>query len=105
MVNIEEYLCTDKFTSRQEIAGVTGLSERAVRSKISNLKLKVPVIYNSQTKGYRLAKDIKSQTNEELRTEVELIKHCISDIQARKKVFDKQLQTYIAYLKVAEKFL
>ena len=105
MINIEEFLSTDKFTSRQEIVELTGLSERAVRSKISDLKLMRPVIFNSYTKGYRLAKDFNDMSKEEIIEEMNLIQHSINDIQARKKVFDNQLRTYIAYLKVGEKFL
>lgn len=105
MIDVQEYLSTDKFTSRQEIAELTGLSERAIRSKISDLKLTVPVIYNSYTKGYRLAKNFNNMSKEEIIEETNLIQHSINDIQARKKVFDKQLRTYIAYLKAAEKFL
>ena len=102
MIDIEEFLSTDKFTSKQEIAELTGLSERAVRSKISDLKFTVPVIYNSYTKGYRLAKDLSNMSKQEIIEETNLIQHSIKDIQARKRVFDKQLRTYIAYLKVAE---
>ena len=42
-------------------------------------------------------------TLEDVRVECAAIQHCIADIQARKKVFDKQLRTYIAYLKRIEK--
>ena len=105
MISIEDYLSTEKFTSKQEIAELTGLSERVVRRKISDLKLTVPVIYNSYTKGYRLAKNFNNMTKQEIIEETNLIQHSINDIQARKKVFDKQLRTYIAYLKVADKFL
>jgi hypothetical protein len=31
-----------------------------------------------------------------------LIKHCIADINSKKKVYNKQLRKYIAYLKIAE---
>ena len=105
MINIEDYLSTEKFTSKQEIAELTGLTERVVRKKISELKLVKPVIYNSYTKGYRLAKNLSNMNKDEIIEETNLIQHSINDIQARKKVFDKQLRTYIAYLKVADKFL
>ena len=105
MINIEDFLNDKKLTSKQEIAELTGLNERVVRKKISDLKLVKPVIYNSHKKGYRLAKKIEEMTKEELQKEVKLIEHCIADIQARKKVFDKQLRTYIAYLKIADKHL
>lgn len=105
MIDIEEHLNTNNFKSKQELSEETGLKERMIRNKISDLKLIKPVIYNSKTKGYRLAKNIYEMDHMELEKEVELIQHCINDIQSRKKVFDKQLRTYIAYLKVAEKVL
>lgn len=105
MIDIEEYLNTNNFKSKQELSEETGLKERMVRNKISDLKRIKPVIYNSKTKGYRLAKNIYEINHIELEQEIELIKHCINDIQSRKKVFDNQLRTYIAYLKVAEKVL
>lgn len=105
MINIENYLSTEEFKSKEELAKETGLSERCIRKKISELKLTRPVIFNSYTKGYRLAKDFSKLTKTEILEEMNLIQHSINDMQARKKVFDKQLRSYIAYEKSAEKFL
>ncbi len=105
MINIEDYLSTEEFKSRQELSKETGLSERMVRKKISELKLVRPVIYNSQTKGYKLAKDFKNMNKEEILEELELIRHSANDINSRVKVLNNQLRSYIAYSKVAEKFL
>lgn len=105
MIDIEEYLSTENFRSRQELSKETGLTEREVRKKISELKYKKPVIYNSYTKGYRLAKDFSLLTKEELEKELDLVNHSIRDIGSRKKVFDKQLRSYIAYKEAAQKEL
>lgn len=103
-MRIEDCLHTDKFTSRHELMDLSNLSDRAVRRGISDLKLKKVVLYSSQQKGYRLAKRIEDLvTLDDVATEYAAVKHCINDIQARKKVFDKQLRTYIAYLKKIEK--
>lgn len=102
---IEEYLNTETFTSRKELVAKTGMCDRAVRDKISNLKLEKPVIYNSQTKGYRLAKELSKLSREELIGEQLLIQHCINDIESRKEVFNQQERIYIAYMKELEKFL
>lgn len=102
---IKEYLNTEQFTTRQELVVSTGYSDRKVRQMISDLKLIEPVIYNSQTKGYRLARDLSKLTREELIEELKLIDHCLKDIEARKDVFNKQERTYIAYKKVGEQFL
>lgn len=103
-MNIEEFLSTDKFISKLELMDLTGLSERAVRREISDLKLIKPVIYNSQTKGHRLAKRIEDLvTLDDVATEYAAVQHCINDINARKEVFNKQLRCYIAYQKSIEK--
>ncbi len=102
-MKIEEYLSTEKFKTRQQLVKETGLTDRAVRNKISELKKTRAVIYNSQTKGYRLAKDIKSfNTPEEAREELRQILHCINDIEARKRDMNRSERTYIAYIKKIE---
>lgn len=105
MINIEDYLSTEIFKSKQELAKETGLSERAVRKKISELKLVRPVIFNSKTKGYRLAKNIDNMSKIELINEMELIRYSANEINSRVKVLNQQLRSYIAYSKIAEKFL
>lgn len=37
-INIEDYLYTTRYATRQELCDRTGLSDREVREKISNLK-------------------------------------------------------------------
>lgn len=102
-MNIEEYLNTQEFKTRGQLVYETGLTDRAVRRQISDLKKVRPVIYNSQTRGYRLAKDIKSfNTVEEAEEEKEQVQHCINDIEARKKDMNLSERTYIAYLKKLE---
>lgn len=104
-MNIEDYLSTDYFKTRRQLVNETGYSDRVVRDKISNLKIKRPVIYNSQTSGYRLAKNFEELSKEDLITELRLIQHCCFDIEARKKIFNQQERTYIATLEVGKKIL
>lgn len=102
-MKIESYLNTEQSKTRQQLVNETGSTDRAVRRAISDLKKIRPVIYNSQTKGYRLAKDIKSfNTVEEAKQEYEQIQHCINDIEARKRDFNMSERTYIAYKKKLE---
>ncbi len=61
-INIENYLSSIRYTSRQELCEITGLNDREVREKISELKKHRVVIYSSSTKGYRLAKEYKSMS-------------------------------------------
>lgn len=102
---IEEYLNTETFTSRKELVARTRMCDRLVRNKISNLKLRKPIIYNSQTKGYRLTKDLSKLNREELITEILEVQHSRNDIVSRIEVFSKQLKTYDDYLKEADRYL
>lgn len=102
---IEEYLNTETFTSRKELVARTGLCDRKIRNMISQLKLEKPVIYNSQTRGYRLAKDLSKLNREELIKELLLVKHSIEDMESRKDVFNHQERTYIAYYEKGQEFL
>lgn len=102
-MKIEEYLSTEYFKSRKQLTQETGLTDRAVRDKISALKKEKAVISNSQTNGYRLAKEIQSiETLEEAQKEKDLIQHCINDIESRKEDLNMSERSYIAYLKVLE---
>lgn len=102
-MKIEDYLSTEYFKSRKQLQQETGMTDRAVRNKISQLKKEKAVIYNSQTKGYRLAKEILNvETLEEAQEEMGLIQHCINDIEARKEDLNMSERSYIAYLKVLE---
>lgn len=102
-MKIEDYLSTEYFKSRKQLSRETGLTDRAVRNRISQLKKEKAVIYNSQTKGYRLAKDIEGiETLDEAQEEMGLIQHSINDIEARKADMNKSERSYIAYLKRLE---
>lgn len=104
MKNIENFLSAYKFKTRQQLAQEMDISEREVRRQISMLKQYRVVIYNSSTKGYRLAREIRSMSEIERKTEIDLVQRSINDIQSRKKVFNKQLRKYIAYLEKAKQY-
>ncbi len=104
-MNIAEYLDDTNFKSRHQLSCETGLVDRAVRQKISDLKMNVPVIYNSQTKGYRLGKKLDTLSLEELEHERLMTQHCLNDIESRKEVFNQQERTYIAYKYQIERFM
>ena len=99
---IEQYLNPYEFTSKQEISAKTGLSEREVRRKISELKLTKAVLYNSQTKGHRLRKNKEqlSELNlEDLTKEMLLNNHAKRDIQSRIKALSEEIAPYEEYEK------
>lgn len=106
-MNIANFLNDKEFTSKEQLMKATGLNERTVRMKISELKKERVVIYNSRTKGYRLAKYIEpdKMSTEEIESELELIEHSLNDIKSRMKVFKKQMRKYIAYKKKVEQVM
>lgn len=105
VIDIKDYLSTEKYTTRKELVEATGFSDREVRSRISELKKKRVVIYSSQNTGYRLAKELKSLTKEEREKEVELVKHSLNDCKSRTTQLNKQKRKYIAYIKKAEQIV
>ncbi len=102
VIDIKDYLSTEKYTTRKELVEAIGFSDREIRSRISELKKKRVVIYSSQNTGYRLAKELKSLTKEEREKEVELVKHSLNDCKSRTTQLNKQKRKYIAYIKKAE---
>lgn len=101
-INIENLLSSNKFISKQEIMKITGLNERTIRNLVSKLKEKRVVIYNSQTKGWRLAKEYKSMSKIQREEEINQIKHTLEDKKSRIKALKKQMRKDIAYLKKVE---
>ena len=101
-INIKDYLSTEKYTTRKELVEMTGMSDREVRRQISELKKERVVLYSSQRKDYRLAKELRNMTKEERAEEVEQVRHSLNDCKSRTKQLNKQKRKYIAYLKKAE---
>jgi len=96
---------SNKKITRQELIMLTGLSDREVRNRISELKEQSTILFNANESGYRRPKRIDTCSKEELLKEVDEVNHCINYIRKMKKKYNKQLRTYIAYKKVAEKYL
>ncbi len=104
-IDIKNYLSTERYTTRKELMEKTGLGDREVRSKISELKKERVVIYSSSKAGYRLAKELKSMSQHERDEEMKLVTHSLNDCKSRTKQLNKQKRKYIAYLKKAEKIM
>lgn len=92
-----------RFITREELVKATGLCDREVRRLISELKKDHTIISLSRGKGYRKVKYTEDMTPEEIKAEYEVIKHCINEINSRKKVYNSQLRQFIAYFKMLEK--
>ena len=101
-VDIENYLNATKFTTRKELIEKTGLSDRDIRRRISELKNKRVVIYSSKRSGYRLARELRSMSTIERTEEIKLVEHSLNECKSRTKQLKKQMRKYIAYLKKAE---
>lgn len=101
-ISIEDYLSTTKYTTRQELCDKTGLSDREVRERISDLKTKRVVIYSSSRSGYRLAKEIQRMSEKEFEEEIRLVQRSLNECKSRTKKLNKQKRKYIAYIKKAE---
>lgn len=101
-LDIEKYLTSYKYTTRKELVEKTGLTDREVRSKISDLKTRRVVIYSSQRSGYRLARELRTLSEIEREEEVKVVMHSLNDCKSRTQKLNKQKRKYIAYLKKAE---
>lgn len=101
-INIEDYLSCTRYTTRKELVEKTGLSDREIRSRISELKKERVVLYSSSRSGYRLAKEYRSMSDIEREEEKRQVEHSLNDCKSRTKQLKKQMRKYIAYLKKAE---
>lgn len=104
-IDIKNYLSTDRYKTRKELVEETGLKDREIRSKISELKKERVVIYSSNRSGYRLAKELKNMSKEEREEELKLVIHSLNDCKSRTKQLNKQKRKYIAYIKKAEQLM
>ena len=100
---IYEMIPNDDFITRSELKDLTKLSDREIRRLISSIKQEHTIISLSKGKGYRKTKSTDDMSYEEMLNEIDIIKHCINEINSRKKVYNKQLRQYIASLKVLQK--
>lgn len=100
---IYEMIPNNEFITRTELKDLTKLSDREIRRLISEIKQEHTIISSSREKGYRRVKSSDDMTKEEILNEIDTIKHCINEINSRKKVYNKQLRQYIANLKVLQK--
>ncbi len=100
---IYELIPKNEFITRSELKDLTNMSDREIRRTISEIKQEHTIISLSSEKGYRRMIDISQADQKQILKEIETIKHCINEINSRKKVYNKQLRQYIASLKVLQK--
>lgn len=100
---IYELIPKNEYITRSELKDLTKLSDREIRRIISDIKQEHTIISLSSGKGYRRVGSSDDMTQKQMLEEIETIKHCINEINSRKKIYNKQLRQYIASLKVLEK--
>lgn len=100
---IYELIPNDRFITRKELKDITKLNDRTIRDYISEIKKEHTIISLSSAKGYKRVKSSDDMTKEEMQQEIDLIKHCINEINCRKKVYNHQLRQFIANLKILQR--
>lgn len=100
---IYDLIPNDRFITRKELADLTGMKDRQIRDIISSIKQEHTIVSLSSGKGYRRTRSSNDMSKEEMEEEIDLLKHCINEINSRKKVYNKQLRQYIANLKILQK--
>lgn len=106
-MNIEKYLSTEEFKTRGQLVIETGLADRCVRDEINKLRKVRPVISNSKTLGYKLAKDLDSfNTVEEAKSELGKIQLTINENNSRVNDIEENNKVCIDYqIRLKEKIM
>lgn len=100
---IYEMIPKNDYITRSELKDLVKMSDREIRRTISEIKQEHTIISLSSGKGYRRMINLDEANKEQLIKELETIKHCINEINSKKKVYNRQLRQYIASLKVLQK--
>ena len=104
--DLYELIPNDRFITKNELIQLTGLSDRTLRDMVSHIKMSKTIISNCDKKGYKRGKGTELLKNiDDIEYELEIVKKSIKEINSRKKVYNKKLRQYIAYMKVLEKRL
>ena len=104
--DLYELIPNDRFITKDELIQLTGLSDRTLRDMVSHIKMSKTIISNCDKRGYKRGKGTELlKTIDDIEYELGIVKKSIKEINSRKKVYNKQLIQYIAYMKVLEKRL
>ena len=104
-MKFENLVPSDRYISKQELQDLTGLSERAVRQNLSDLKKQMVILSFSSGKGYRKVKPTEEMTKEEMLIEQGEINHCLNEYKHRIKDLKKSMRKLVARAKVLDKEL
>ena len=103
--DLYELIPNDRFITKAELIQLTSLSDRTLRDMVSHIKMSKTIISNCDKRGYKRGKGTELLTIDDIEYELGIVKKSIKEINSRKKVYNKQLRQYIAYMKVLEKRL
>lgn len=102
---IYDLIPEDRFITKKELIGLTGIDERSIRRYISDIRKDHSIISLSSGKGYKKSKSTDDMTPEEMLIEYDMVKHQIAESNSRIKELKKNMKTSIARLKILEKFI
>lgn len=84
-----------RYCTKEELAEVIGCkNERTVRDVVAYISLHVPIISNSATKGYKIARKLSDE---------EEVNHTCAELSSRNEEIEKRLQTLYAWRDKARK--
>lgn len=95
----------EEYITRKELVEKTGLSDRTIRSIISEIRKEHSIISLNSGKGYKKSKSTDDMTEEEMKIEYEIIKHQIKESNSRIKSIKANMRSSIARLKVLERMI
>ena len=102
---IYDLIPEDRFITKKELIGLTGIDERSIRRYISDIRKDHSIISLSSGKGYKKSKSTDDMTPEEMLIEYDMVKHQIAESNSRIKELKKNMKSSIARLKILEKYI
>lgn len=95
----------DDWVDKETLMDKLSMTERAVRSQLSELAMFYPVAFSSEHKGYRLPKLPSECDESELITFIAMIEKTLQELSARVTVLNKRMKPLIAYLSIANELV
>jgi len=100
---IYDLIPDDRYITRKELTEITGICDRTIRLIISEIRKEHSIISLSSGKGYKKSKSTSDMTKEEMKIELEIIKHQLKESNSRIKSIKANMRSGIARLKILER--
>lgn len=85
-------------SSREDLVEITGWSDHTVRNEVSKCAMFYPVLSHSSKRGYRIARDSRDLTEQELAEEKKNVRMALNELMSRVQVLNKRMKPLIAWL-------